>query len=102
MRIIKRNTIKAYWESYQGSDQPALEGALKAWLQEVDKATWKMPMELKGQYKNASILKGSRVVFNICGNKFRLIVKINYPASITEIRWIGTHKDYDKVNAEEV
>lgn len=102
MRVISRKTLRAFWESYQGTDQPALESALKAWFREAEKADWKTTADLKEQYGSASILKGNRVVFNICGNKFRLIVKINYLGHVVRIRWVGTHKDYDYVNAEEV
>jgi mRNA interferase HigB len=59
-------------------------------------------MEIKDKYRNASILKNNRVVFNICGNKYRLIVKINYEVQIVFIRFVGTHKEYDKINAEEI
>ena len=99
MRIISRKTIKEFWElpEYQESEQP-----LKAWYDEAKQASWKTPNEIKAQYKNASILKDSRVVFNIHGNKYRLIVKINYDFGVVYIRFIGTNKQYDKVDANEV
>jgi len=102
MRIISRKTLRAFWETYRGTDRSALEHALKAWFQEAKKASWKTAADLKEQYRSASILKGRRVVFNICGNKFRLIAEINYPHGVLYIRWIGTHTEYDDVNAEEV
>jgi mRNA interferase HigB len=102
MRIISRKAIKNFWESYRGLDQPALENALKAWYREAKKAEWKTAAELKEKYRSASILKKGRVVFNICGNKFRLVVQINYPFGVLYIRWVGTHAEYDKINAEEV
>jgi mRNA interferase HigB len=102
MRIISRKAIKNYWESYRGVDQPALENALKAWYREAKKAKWKTATELKEKYRSASILKKGRVVFNICGNKFRLVAWINYAVGVLYIRWIGTHAEYDKINAEEV
>ena len=76
--------------------------ALKAWYKEATSASWKGPAEIKKQYRSASILKDSRVVFNICGNKYRLIVKINYTIGICFVRFVGTHKEYDKVDAEKV
>jgi mRNA interferase HigB len=102
MRIISRRALREYWESYLGSDQPALELALKAWLREVKKAQWDNANDLKKKYRNASILKGGRVVFNICGNKFRLIVGVNYSAQVVYVKWVGTHESYDDIDAEEV
>jgi mRNA interferase HigB len=102
MRIISRKAIKNYWESYRGVDQPALENALKAWYREAKKAEWRTVTELKEKYRSASILKKGRVVFNICGNKFRLVAWINYAVGVLYIRWVGTHAEYDKINAEEV
>lgn len=97
MRIIALKTLKEFW-----TDTPDSEEALKAWYAEAEKATWKDPAEVKEKYRSASILKDSRVVFNICGNKYRLIVKINYSFGIVYIRFIGTHKQYDKINAETI
>jgi len=99
MRIFVRKTLKEFWElsDYKDSEQP-----LKAWYDEAHKAVWKTPNDIKLQYKHASILKNGRVVFNIHGNKYRLIVKINYDFEFIYIRFIGTHKQYDKINANEV
>jgi mRNA interferase HigB len=102
MRIISRKTIKGYWEVYGRSDQPALESALKAWYREVKKAEWQNANDVKRHYRSASILKKGRVVFNICGNKFRLVVWVNYSVGIVYIRWVGTHAEYDAIDAEEV
>jgi mRNA interferase HigB len=102
MRIISRRAIKTYWEGYRSADQSALESALKAWYQEAKKARWKTAAEVKAKYRRASILKKGRVVFNISGNKFRLVAWINYSVGVLYIRWVGTHAEYDKINAEEV
>lgn len=102
MHIISRRTIRDYWEGYSGSDQIALENALKAWYREVKKAEWNNSNELKQKYRNASILKNGRVVFNICGNSFRLVVSVNYSIKVAYIKWVGTHKQYDDIDAEEV
>lgn len=97
MHVIARKTLKDYWER-----EPQAEGELKAWYAEANNAEWKTPAELKAKYRNASILKAGRVVFNICGNKYRLVVRIHYKASLVYIRFIGTHKEYDKINAENI
>lgn len=94
-RIISIKKLREFWdERFPDSEQ-----ALKAWYAEAKSANWQSPTDIKAQYGNASILKGSRVVFNICGNKYRLIVKINFPASIVYIRFVGTHKEYDAIDA---
>lgn len=76
------------------------EKSLRAWFQEARNASWNTPTELKAQFRNASILKAGRAVFNICGNKYRLVVRIDYHAKIIMIRWIGTLADYDEIDAE--
>lgn len=95
--IIAKKTLREFWEKH-----PDSEDALKAWHAEAKAAGWQNPAEVKAQYGNASILKNNRVVFNIHGNKYRLIVKINYAASIVLIRFVGTHKEYDAIDAETV
>jgi len=97
MRVIKRGTLKNFWEVKKDAKK-----ALEAWFAEAKAAQWETSADIKEKYKSASILKDSRVVFNICGNKYRLIVKINYAYSVIYIRFIGTHKEYDKINAEEI
>ena len=99
MRIFSRKTLREFWElpNYAESEQP-----LKAWYDEASKATWKNPNEIKAHYKSASILKEGRVAFNIHGNSYRLIVKINYDFGVIYVRFVGTHKEYDKINANEV
>lgn len=97
MRIISKRNLRAFWEKQRDAEQ-----ALKVWHAEAEAAAWRDPAEIKTQYRSASILRGSRVVFNICGNKYRLVVKINYPFSVVYIRFVGTHKEYDAINAEVV
>ena len=99
MRIFSRKTLREFWELSNHTDS---EQSLKAWYDEATQANWKTPNEIKAQYKSASILKDSRVVFNIHGNKYRIIVKINYDFAAIYIRFVGTHKQYDKINANEV
>ncbi len=78
------------------------EQQLKAWFKETEDATWKGPGDIKTEYPSASILEDNRVVFNIKGNKYRLVVKINYSYKIVWIRFIGTHSDYDKIDATKI
>lgn len=99
MRIISRSTLVAFWEKPEYADS---EQTLKAWYEEARNATWKTPNAIKKKYRSASILKNNRVVFNICGNKYRLVVAIKYDFQIVYIRFIGTHKQYDQINAEEI
>ncbi|MBX9894462.1 MAG: type II toxin-antitoxin system HigB family toxin [Nitrosomonas sp.] len=97
MRIIVLSTLKAFWEdnpSYTDAIQPAL-----AWYRHALKANWTTPAEVKADFKSVSILKDGRVVFNIAGNKYRLVVWINYAYSIVYIRFIGIHAQYDRIDA---
>lgn len=97
MRVIAKRTLKEFWERYPDAQSP-----LEAWHAEAKNADWKTSADIKQQYGTASILKNSRVVFNIHGNKYRLIVRIDYTYSIVFIRFIGTHKEYGQTDAEEV
>ena len=97
MRIIAISTLRQFWEIHTDSEEP-----IKAWFQEARAAGWATPHEVKAMYRNASILGDNRIVFNIAGNKYRLIVKFNYPYRIGYVRFIGTHAEYDRINAEEV
>lgn len=99
MRIIFKKTIKDLYEQnlYQDSKE-----SLESWYKEVIKADWKNPNDIKEQYRSASIVGNNRVVFNIHGNKYKLIVQINYFAQFVYIRFIATHKQYDKIDATEI
>lgn len=97
MRIIARGTLRDFWQVNGDAEQP-----LKSWFREAGVADWANPHEVKAQYGNASIIGDSRIVFNIAGNKYRLIVKFNYHYRIGYIRFIGTHAEYDEIDAEEV
>ena len=97
MRIIARKTLETFWQSYPDSEQ-----TLKAWYSEAKHAAWHSPNDIKAKYGHASIVGDSRVVFNICGNKYRLVVKIAYPFSCIYIRFIGTHKQYDRIEVEKI
>lgn len=97
MRIIAVSTLKAFWARHKAAEQ-----ALLAWYQQARKAKWASPAEVKRDFGNASILKDGRVVFNIGGNKFRLVVWINYDYQIVYIRFIGTHAQYDEIDAQSI
>lgn len=99
MRIIAVSTLKAFWEQPAYMDS---EGPLKAWHEFAKKANWSSPDDIKADFRKATYVKGNRVVFDIGGNKYRLIVKINYPYGRIYIRFIGTHKQYDAIDAETV
>jgi mRNA interferase HigB len=97
MRIVARPMLRSYWEA-----NPDSEESLRAWHSVVKRADWSTPQELKAQIRNASILKKGRVVFNIKGNTYRLVTSINYDYRMVYVRFIGTHKEYDQIDAEEV
>ncbi len=97
MRIIARRTLREYWEKH-----PSAEQALKSWFREASAAIWNAPVDVKRRYPNASIVGGNRVVFNIGGNKYRLVTQINYSFKIIYIRFVGSHAAYDKINAETI
>ena len=96
MRIISKRTLREFWEQSGYSDS---QGQLEAWHEAVLRADWSTPQELKAQFRNASVLQDSRVVFNIKGNDYRLVVKINYPYRMVYVRFVGTHKMYDQIDA---
>lgn len=100
MRVIAKSTLKVFYKDqsqYSDAKEP-----LDAWYQEAVQAKWANPMEIKEKYRSASILKNNRVVFNIAGNKYRLVVHINYKVGIIFIRFIGTHEQYNKIDPENV
>ena len=99
MRIISKKTLKDFYETPSYSDS---KNALEAWHREVLKLVWSNPNEIKAMYTSASIVGDEKVVFNIAGNKYRLIVKINYHAKIVFIKFIGTHKQYDKIDVKDL
>ena len=97
MRLISRKKIVDFYSMREFRDS---KKALEAWFQEIKYANWRTPDEIKAKYQRASILKNSRVVFNICGNKYRIVVSVNYSTGIFYLRFIGTHAEYDLIDAE--
>jgi mRNA interferase HigB len=97
MRILSRSTLRNFWETH-----PDAEEELKTWYFEASHADWQSPLDVKTSRRNASIIANDRVVFNIKGNTYRLIVLVRYDIGIIFIRFIGTHAEYDKVDAETI
>ncbi|HZJ97563.1 MAG: type II toxin-antitoxin system HigB family toxin [Alcaligenaceae bacterium] len=97
MRVIAISTLRQFWKKHPDAEQP-----IKAWFDEVANADWTQPSDIKCHYANASILKSRRVVFNIKGNDYRLVVAIAYKLGIVYIKFIGTHTEYNKIDAETV
>lgn len=99
MRIIAKRTLREFWQRPGRADatQP-----LRAWFAEASKAQWLSPADVKAKYRSASIVGGNRAIFNIAGNKYRLVVLIRYQKGIVFIRFIGTHEEYDRVDVENV
>ena len=94
MRIISRKALREFWEKHPDAEQP-----LRAWYANVKRANWQTPADVKSDYRTASFLAKNRVVFNIKGNRYRLIVAIHYQYGSIYIRFVGTHAEYDRVDA---
>ena len=97
MRVIAKSTLREFWLKHADSEQ-----TLKSWYRETEKSEWRHINDIKAEYPSASILANNRIVFNIKGNSYRLIVKINFAYQMVWIRFIGTHSEYDKVDATKI
>ena len=100
MRIIALSTLKAFLNrspAYDDAREP-----LMAWYRQVKAADWATPAHVKRDIRSASILKDGRAVFNLAGNKYRIVVWINYPYRVVYIRFIGTHRQYDLIDAKNI
>jgi len=100
MRVIAVSILKAFWNSkpgYRDAERPTL-----AWYRDVAQADWARPADVKARFGNVSILRDGRAVFNIGGNKYRIVVWINYPYRVVHVRFIGTHAQYDLIDAQTV
>ena len=100
MRVFSLSTLRTCWESH--SDVAGVKGAAQAWYRHTCKADWASPAQVKADFGNASILQDGRVVFNLAGNRYRLVVWINYAHRAVYIRFIGTHAAYDRINAQTI
>jgi len=98
MRVIARKTLREFWETTEYKDS---KGALLSWLAECRNAKWQTPQDIKNHYRSASFV-GDRVVFNICGNKYRLVAKVEYDFALVYVKFIGTHKQYDDIDVATV
>jgi len=97
LRVIAKKVLREFWQKHPDSEQQ-----LKTWFQEASKAVWKKPGNIKKDYPSASFLVDNRVVFNIKGNHYRLIVRLNYDFQMVWIRFIGTYAEYDKIDATKI
>ena len=97
MHVISLKKLKEFWEKHRDAEMP-----LRAWYKEAENATWESSADVKEKYRSASIIDYKRVVFNIAGNKYRLVVWIHYQFGRINVRWIGTHKAYDNLNVGEL
>ncbi len=97
MHVISRKRLREFWEG-----EPETEQALRAWFHETEAAGWRSSAELKKQCGSASIINAERVVFNIRGNKFRLVVRVNYAGQTVFVRFVGTHRQYDGIDVETI
>lgn len=96
-RIFAKSTLRAFWEKHPDSEQ-----YLKTWYDTAMHSNWKTPSDVKQSYASASILKNSRIVFNIKGHSYRLVIKFNFEYQMAFVRFIGTHKEYDKIDANNI
>lgn len=97
MRIITKRTLQAFWERHPDADE-----SLRIWYARVSKDDWERPTQVRERYANARMIGNQRLVFNIKGNHYRLVIEVNYQHRKVYIRFIGTHAQYDRINAEEV
>jgi mRNA interferase HigB len=98
VRIISRSTLVQFWKRYPDAEQP-----LRAWFQEAESAAWRGTTDIRAHYRSADFVAGNRVVFNIRGNNYRLVVAVKYaPLFLVYIRFIGTHAEYDQIDATTV
>lgn len=97
MRIFSRKTLRKFWEDYEDIEQ-----SLRTWYADVKKSKWEKPNDIKEKYPKASFLQNSRVVFDIKGNNYRLIIRVNFKKKWVFIRFIGTHAEYDKIDANNI
>jgi mRNA interferase HigB len=97
LRVISKKILRDFWAKY-----PDCEQQLKSWYAEAKSAAWKNPSEIKREYPSASFLADNRIIFNIKGNNYRLLIRINYPYQMIFIRFVGTHVQYDKIDASKI
>ena len=94
MKVVAVAALRNFWQKHPGAEQP-----LRAWHDEARRAVWRQPADIKSQYRSASILKNRRVVFNIKGNDYRLVVAVAFRIGVAYIKFVGTHAQYDAIDA---
>ncbi|HLJ54101.1 MAG TPA: type II toxin-antitoxin system HigB family toxin [Chthonomonadaceae bacterium] len=97
MRVFAFGTLRDFWLTHAGAEE-----YLRAWYQDAETANWHSPRDIKDTYPHASIIANNRVVFNVKGNEFRLVVKIHYNTGRVFVRFVGTHREYDQIDAETI
>lgn len=97
MRIFSKKILREFWEQHGDA-----KAGLQAWYEEALRSEWKSPVDVKNTYANASIIANNRIVFNIHGNVYRLIVKVHYNRGFASVRFVGSHAEYDRIDAETV
>jgi mRNA interferase HigB len=97
MRVISRRALREFWQAHRDAEQP-----LRAWYEEARTAAWKTPADIRAHYRTASFVGSNRVIFNIAGNKYRLVVVVRYRIQRVYVRFVGTHRQYDRVDVSEV
>ena len=97
MHVVSRKTLLLFWEKHKDA-----EDALKEWFKEAEHAKWRTTSDIKARYGSADFIRGNRVVFNIKGNQFRLVAKVEYQSQVVFIRFVGTHKEYSRIDAETI
>jgi mRNA interferase HigB len=98
VRILSQSTLRAFWEA----GNALAEGPLKAWYAEVSLAQWTGMADVKARYPSASVVDAERVIFNIHGNAYRLVVKVWFPGKIVYVKFVGTHADYDRLEVKDL
>lgn len=103
MRVIARRTLREFIERLAGSkEQSAVKAALDAWFAEASRAHWRNSADVRRRYATASVVAADRIVFNIKGNSYRLVVAVDFEKSIVWIKWLGSHRDYDRIDVKKV
>ena len=97
MRLFNRATLRDFWRRHPDAQHP-----LRAWLAEVEKGSWTGPAEVRARYRTADFIEGDRIIFNVGGNKYRLVVHVAYEYRRVLIKFVGTHREYDRIDAETI
>ncbi len=97
MRVISKKPLREFWEKHADA-----KAALQAWYEDAQRLKWQTPSDIKRSYRNASIIGDNRVIFNIKGNDYRLVVKVHYDCGYVYVRFVGTHREYDSIDAERI